>query len=251
MAVNVPTLRFLASRALWATRLSSLFTMQTACGYKLRFYPTAVSATMWCNPQFYAKDEQLLGEQLGTGDTFVDVGANIGTLTLAASRLVGPSGRVFAIEAHPRTVRYLRGNVRLNSASNVTVLHAAVGDHVGTVKFSNRRSDDQNSIASSGIEVPLATLDSMIIGLLPPASRIRLLKIDVEGFELFALRGADRVLERTDAVYFESWENHFQRFGYSTKDLLTLLRAHGFDCGVDDDHRSDNCENLLASRKSA
>ena len=251
MLRNVPTFRFLASRALWATRLSSLFTMQTASGYKLRFYPTAVSATMWCNPRFYAKDEQLLTEQLRVGDTFVDVGANIGTLTLAASRLVGPEGRVFAIEAHPRTVRYLRGNVRLNDARNVTVLHAAVGDHVGIVKFSNRRSDDQNSIASSGIDVPLATLDSMVIGLLPPDSRIRLLKIDVEGFELFALRGAQQVLERTDAVYFESWENHFQRFGYATKDLLGLLRDHGFECGVKDDHKSVDCENLLATRKCA
>lgn len=251
MARNVPTFRFLASRALWATRLSCLFTMQTARGYRLRFYPTAVSATMWCNPRFYDEDEKLLESQLGVGDTFVDVGANIGTLTLAASRLVGSSGRVFAIEAHPRTVRYLQGNVDLNGASNVTILHAAAGDCAGTVKFSNRRSDDQNSIASAGIEVPLATLDSLLLGLLPSNSRIRLLKIDVEGFELFALRGAERILERTDAVYFESWENHFQRFGYSTKDLLQLLRDHGFGCNVEDDHRSDSCENLLATRKAA
>lgn len=245
------SLRFLTSRALWATRLSSLFTMRTSAGYRLRFYPTSVSATMWCNPHFYAEDERFLASCLHAGDIFVDVGANIGTLTLAGSRLVGPTGRVFSIEAHSRTVRYLRGNVRLNAAENVTVLHAAVGDRSGTVKFSNRRSDDQNGVASSGIEVPLATLDSLLLGLLPADIRIRLLKMDVEGFELFALRGATRVLALTDAIYFESWESHFRRYGYLTRDVLCLLREHGFSCRVPEQHVSSRCENLLATRIAA
>lgn len=78
---------------------------------------------------------------------FVNVGANVGALSLTASRIIGLSGKVFSIEAHPTTVKYLRGNVRLNAADNVVVIHAAVGDHEGSVKFSSgqRRSEPRRS----------------------------------------------------------------------------------------------------------
>jgi FkbM family methyltransferase len=163
---------------------------------------------MWCDPQFYEKDEQLFSEHLRTGDNFVDVGANIGALTLAASRIVGPSGKVFSIEAHPATVEYLRGNVRLNRAENVTVIHSAVGDHQGSVKFSSGRNDDQNQVSAAGIEIPLSTLDQLL-----PSVPVRMLKVDVEGFELFVLRGAERVLTQTSVVYFESSEEHYRKYG--------------------------------------
>lgn len=240
---GVPIFQFFVSRALWATRLSSLLTMKTPRGYKLRFYPSSVSATMWCNPRFFERDEEVLSKNLRAGDVFVDVGANVGALSLTASKIVGLSGRVFSIEAHPTTVKYLRGNVKLNAADNVVVIHAAAGDHEGSVPFRSIRSDDQNRVVTSGIDVPLSTLD-----LLLPKVAIRLLKIDVEGFELFVLRGAQSVLERTHMIYFESWEEHFRKYGYGTSDVLSFLRDHGFEIGVPGNYRSDKNENLLAVR---
>jgi FkbM family methyltransferase len=237
-------LRFIASRSLWAMRLSSLFTIQ-ASSYKLRFYPSSVSMAMWCNPHFFHREESLLQEVLRPGDVFVDVGANIGALSLAASNIVGKSGHVFAVEAHPKTVEYLRGNVRLNRTENVSIIHAAAGDREGIVHFTSRRSDDQNYISSSGIEVPIRTLDSLL-----PDVPIRLLKIDVEGFELFVLRGAEHSLQKTEMIYFESWESHFRKFGYSTSDVLRLLADHGFDTGLPKNYRSVQLENLLANRRS-
>ncbi len=237
-------LRFIASRSLWAMRLSSLLTIQ-ATGYKLRFYPSSVSAAMWCDPHFFHREESLLREVLRPGDVFVDVGANIGVLSLVASSIVGENGHVFAVEAHPKTVEYLRGNVRLNKTENVSIIHAAAGDREGTVHFTSRRSDDQNCISNSGPKVPLRTLDSLL-----PDVPVRLLKIDVEGFELFVLRGAGRSLQRAEMIYFESCESLFQKFGYSTSDVLKFLADHGFDTGLPKNYRSVQLENLLANRRN-
>jgi len=198
---------------------------------------------LWCDPRFFANDEKVLRQYLGPGDTFVDVGANIGALSLTASGIVGEAGRVFSVEAHPQTVDYLRGNIKLNNASNVAVIHAAAGDHVGVVNFSSGRSDDQNRVTDSGIPVPLRTLDSLI-----PDTPVRMLKIDVEGFELFALRGAERLLQRTDMIYFESWESHFNKYRYSTTDVLAFLAKHGFEVARPANYKSLKCENLLAVR---
>lgn len=240
---GVPAFRFFVSRALWASKLSSIFTFEPAGRYKLRFYPSSASATMWCNPRFYEKEEAVLAKYLRPGDIFVDVGANIGTLTLPASLIVGDTGHVFSFEAHPRTVRYLRGNVALNRRTNISVIHAAAGDHRGSVCFSSARSDDQNRIMETGTPVPLETLDSAL-----PDVHVRLLKVDTEGFELFVLRGAERVLQRTDAIYIESCESHFNKYGYSTPDLLAFMTARGFNTGLAPDYESQTCENLLVLR---
>src|SRR5437667_6236072 len=74
--------RFLASRLLWHSGLCSLFTI--LCGsYRLRFYPTALSATLWLDPRERCADEGHLRNLLRTDDIVIDVGANIGTMTLA------------------------------------------------------------------------------------------------------------------------------------------------------------------------
>jgi len=234
--------RFLVSRFLWATRLSSLLTFR-GTGYRLRFYPSSVSVALWCNSRFYHREEALLCKVLRSGDVFVDIGANVGALSLTASRIVGPCGRVYAVEPHPKIVRYLSGNVRLNRVENISIIHAAAGDHEGTAHFTSRRSDDQNHISNSGIEVPLRTLDSLL-----PDVPVRLLKIDVEGFELFVLRGAEHTLQQTEMIYFESYESFFQKFGYSTANVLEFLADHGFDSGLPKDYRSDKLENILANR---
>jgi FkbM family methyltransferase len=240
---GVPATRFFVSRVLWAARCSAFLTFKTPAGHQLRFYPSSVSAMLWCDPHFFANDEKILAQYLRPGDTFVDVGANIGALSLTASGIVGEAGRIFSVEAHPQTVDYLRGNIKLNNAGNVTVIHAAAGDHEGVVNFSSDRSDDQNRVTETGISVPLRTLDSLL-----PDTPVRLLKIDVEGFELFALRGAERILQRTDMVYFESWESHFSKYGYSTPDVLEFLTMHGFEVNRPADYKSAKCENLLAVR---
>jgi len=219
---GVPAGRFFASRVLRASKLSSFFTIPRS-GYKLRFYPSAVSTRLWSDPAFGAGDEAVLRRILRPGDVFVDVGANVGHLTLAGSNIVGPNGLVFSLEAHPRTARYLRGNVAFNQAHNVHIIPAAAGEKDGITHFTNQRSDDLNFVIDHGIEVRVLALDSVI-----PQVTVRLLKVDVEGGELMVFKGATETLARTEFVYFESDERLSVRFGYSTGDVFDRLRAHGF-----------------------
>ena len=242
-------LRFLASRVLWHSGLSRFFTIP--CGsYRLRFYPSACSATLWLDPAQRLEDERILRGLVHEGDTVVDVGANVGALTLAAADFVGPAGRVYSFEAHPRTYRYLIGNIRLNQARNVRAFSVACGRENGVIAFSDKTSDDQNAVCGEGLRVPLCRLDDLI----PETRRIALLKVDVEGYEKFVLEGAAHLLPRVESIYFESCERHFRAFGYRLREIVHFLRNFGLtvfrlDGGkIADDYESVECENLLARR---
>jgi FkbM family methyltransferase len=241
---GVPAHKFLVSRALWATGLGRLVTFQLEEGYRLRFYPSSISTLIWCTRDCYAQDAQVLAKYLRRGDTFVDVGANIGVHSLLAANLVHPEGRVYAIEPHPRTFRFLQGNIRLNKLTNVHAIQAAVGESEGTAYLTSKRGDDMNCVSKSGLQVAQRPLDAII-----PDVPIRVLKIDVEGFELFALRGAQRILKDTEIIYFEACEAFFQRFGYSTSDVLLFLAQHGFETAHPPDYLPQRPENLIALRR--
>ncbi len=241
-------IRFLASRFLWHSGLCSFLTIP--CGdYRLRFYPSACSATLWLDPRERLQDEAVVRQLVTTGDVVVVVGANIGAIALAAARAVGQSGHVYSVEAHPRTYKYLLGNLQLNQVQNVTTFNVACGKASGSVSFSNRRSDDQNSVVHAGIPVPLRRLDELI-----PDRPIKLLKIDVEGYEKFVMEGATNLFKNVEFIYFESYARHFDAFGYCLKDILAFLRQFNFSAHrgngeeVADSYNSLTCENLLAKR---
>ena len=135
----------------------------------------------------------------------LDVGANIGTHTLAMASLVGQSGRVLAFEAQRSVFQTLCANVALNSLDNVECVHAAVGAEAGTLHLADLRTDvaqnfggvDLSQIPGS-VRTPLITLDAHLAGL----SRLRLAKIDVEGMELDVLRGAKETIKRLQPVLY-------------------------------------------------
>jgi len=245
--------RFLASRALWHSGLSRWLTIDRG-RYRLRFFPTALSAQYWLHPAADRVEEQFFAAYLRPGDTVVDVGANIGALTLLAASLVGPAGRVVAFEAHPRIFRYLEANLRMNGASAVQARNVAAGDQAETIRFSDHRADDQNAVSErGGVAVPCERLDSALAGV----GEVQLLKVDTEGFEKFVFAGAGKVLSRTRCVYFESWEEHCARYGYTSPELVAALRGAGFEVfrlegrallPILEGHRSDACEDLVATR---
>lgn len=244
-------LRFLASRLLWRSGLCSILTIPCD-SYRLHFYPTAYSATLWLNPGERLRDESIFRRLLREGDTVIDVGANVGTLTLTASRIVGPTGEVYSVEAHPRTHKYLLGNLQLNHVSNVETFNVACGAETGTITFSDGTLDDQNAVSTEGIRIPIRRLDDLIVD--PETQEIALLKVDVEGFEKFVLEGASNLLSRVKFIYFESYARHYTSFGYKLGNIADLLQQFKFEIyhlngnKVPRDYNSVLCENLLAAR---
>jgi FkbM family methyltransferase len=215
-----------------------------------------------------AFDHQVLDSYVKPGMTVVDVGANIGALTVHASRLAGSTGHVIAFEAHPTTYRYLTGNIRLNACTNVDARNVAVGAQPGVTFFSDFAQDDINHVVdrpgdsqrdpmygrprSQGVEVRVDTMDKLLHG-----RRADFLKIDVEGYEKFVLEGGTVTLANVECVYIESFEREFAKYGYHNRDVLELLQRAGLSIFRYDgrawkligmDHVSETVENLLAVR---
>lgn len=219
--------RLVAARLLERVGLSPLFTIPLD-GYRLRFYPTNVSANLWINADTRVHGLELFKDYCQAGDVAVDVGANVGEVSIIFSQRVGATGRVFAFEPHPRIYRYLVGNLALNHCDNVTPANLAVGAVPGVVRLSNDKHDDMNRIVDDGaIEVACTTLDAQL-----PAQPIAFLKIDVEGSELRVLEGARQTLARTACVNCEMGDAHYRRYGYGVADLIGLLQRHGFQTFV-------------------
>lgn len=250
--------RYLVSRLLWKTGLS-VFLIIDKGSYKLRFYPSSTSASCWYNPDLHKADEEFFSTYLRGGDIVIDLGANIGVLTLKAASIVGNTGKVFSVEAHPTTFEYLKGNVSLNSFANIEAFNVAMGDRRGVVTISNRKtSDDQNKIVQEGgTEIQIETLDTLLNEKL---EGVDLLKIDVEGYEKFVLLGAGQILQKTECIYFESSQQHFLNYGYSTADIFEILCAAGFGVFKMEEGKihkiarayvSETTENLLAIRNLA
>lgn len=207
------------SKILMRTKLSSLLIIKRK-NYRLRFYPSAYSRLLWINNDWENPVLEFVRDYLHAGDNMVDVGANIGVVTLESALSVVPKGKIYSIEPHPRTFNFLKGNIALNHLTNIETFNVALGNDNGSIKI----SDDQNSIVGeNGLSIPVRRLDDLI-----NASDVALLKIDVEGYEKFVLMGATNLLKSTKCVYFEAVEESTRKFDYPIEDVYNILLDNGF-----------------------
>lgn len=176
---------------------------------------------------------------LKPGDVVIDGGANWGYYSLLAAKLVGPSGKVFAIEPIALTVEALRRNIRASGVDGATVIiQAAILDHSGTVDLSIYQDDPMGTQSSVGLrddQVQITTVRTAVITLdgLCDQSKCRpnLIKLDVEGSELPALRGAATLLAREDdapAIACEWNEITARSIGFSAAEVMELLVSFGY-----------------------
>ncbi|HEY0975251.1 MAG TPA: FkbM family methyltransferase [Solimonas sp.] len=139
---------------------------------------------------------QMILQTLQPGDVFYDIGAHVGYYSLAASRRVGPDGRVVAFEPLPLNLRMLRGHVAANRIANIDVIAAGVSDSRGEACFDLGKGTGRGRLGSGAgrLTVPLVTIDELVA-----QGRVRpphFIKMDIEGAELSALRGARRTLSQ-------------------------------------------------------
>lgn len=137
---------------------------------------------------------------LRPGDTAVDVGANIGAMTVGMADRVGSKGRIHAFEPQGPIHELLRANTAFRP--NVTLHRAAAGAAPGTIRVPKRDYDNAGNFGGvalggdEGDEVPVVTIDSLNL------QQLRLMKVDVEGMEADVLRGAAQTLQRCGPALF-------------------------------------------------
>lgn len=152
----------------------------------------------------YSEGEvQLFRQMAKSGETVVEVGANIGTHTVFFARHVGPSGHVLAFEPQRVVFQTLCANVALNSLTNVQCYQQAVGESPGTLLVPPVDYAQDNNFGglelgfwTAGEPVPVVTLDSLDI------TQLHLLKIDVEGMEHAVITGAAETLQRCRPILY-------------------------------------------------
>lgn len=182
-------------------------------------------------------EQRMIQQLLRPGDCFVDVGANLGMLSLLASAQVGPSGRVLAFEPNPRMVDRVTATVANNRIDNLEVVHTAVSDATGTAELHEYGGHPGwGSLSSVGPEgaastktysVPLRSGDALLED--TDQSQPLVLKIDVEGHEVPVLRSLQGTLtKRAPLVFCEVVDAHQRRAGYSAMEVREQLERHGY-----------------------
>jgi len=150
-------------------------------------------AALYYHGTYEAGTVQVLS-RVAAGGIVIDAGAHIGAIALPLS---GYASHVHAFEPHPRTHAVLEANVRRNGLSNVTAHHAAIGvaDGAGMVTDLDNAAGNTLADGTGSIPVPVRSLDSLAGEYGPPTA----IKLDVEGWELDALKGGERLLASGDA----------------------------------------------------
>ncbi|MFD8332048.1 FkbM family methyltransferase [Streptomyces solisilvae] len=178
-----------------------------------------------------------LQRRLKPGDVFVDVGANIGYYSVLASRLVGGSGKVVAVEASPTFLRLLQRHARRNGCANIRTVNAAVSDREELLTFilASSRNMGANSVvpydgpAESTFEIAARPLPDLLTE--DEIARARVIKVDVEGAEGGVVHGLVPLLDslRPDAeLTVEVTPQRMAELGDSVEELLAALTGHGF-----------------------
>jgi FkbM family methyltransferase len=217
-------------------------TVSSCEGFLIRVDPTdyAVGHTVARTGSYEPDVSATLREVLPRGATFVDIGANIGWFSLLAASLVGPTGRVIAVEPNPRNVALLRQSAKDNGFDNIDVAAVALGERPGAAAL---ETDGSNGRLIPIDGPPLQAVEaSFVVATFPldtvlnelGAGRVDVVKIDVEGAEPFVIRGATRTISESRPLLISEfyplaldsspWGN--------ARHYLAMLRALGYQLSV-------------------
>lgn len=160
-------------------------------------------------------------------DLFVDVGANVGSYTVLAAKAA--AANTVAFEPIDSAFRVLRDNIALNAIGDrVDAKQVCVGAEAGVVTMT-RHFDSSNhvvherDVGNDAAQVPVTTLDRALDGRSP-----FMIKLDVEGYELAALRGASRTLADPTLQCLLIEMGHNGLYGHTDAAMVELVRSHGF-----------------------
>lgn len=183
-----------------------------------------------------ADEIAVFAEHLRPGMNVIDVGANIGHHSVAMGRLIAPGGRLLCVEPQAEVSRLLEANLTLNGIAGARCVRCLVGERPGEAKLSPISYDSAGNFGAvdvarwegDGESVAMTTLDALIAEHVGEAP-VHFVKLDVQSFELFVLRGATALLRQGRAlIYLEVSPYWMQLRGYDYREIYSLLAAHGY-----------------------
>jgi FkbM family methyltransferase len=163
-----------------------------------------------------------------SGDTVFDIGGHIGTFAIPLAQRIGTAGHLLVVEGNPRNFELLCRNIdRLHLRHIAFPYQAVIG--AATKRYS-ARSLSQNTGASYFLPTdeaegfPAIKLDDLVVAHYAP----RIVKIDIEGLEVAALREAPMLLALRPILYVEVAVEQLKRYGATLEELNELLQEHGY-----------------------
>jgi FkbM family methyltransferase len=174
---------------------------------------------------------RVLDAVLEPGDRFVDVGANIGMITLHARSLVSSAGLIDCFEPNPECIDAIIEHLQINDIKNVVIHKCALSDEVGTLSL--KLTSSHSGTATFGeVDDVLRTIPVKIcVGddLLAEGPPVNVMKIDVEGFEMRVIKGLSRTLNAHHPVLItELIDELLRRGGSSSAAIHELLNENGY-----------------------
>lgn len=175
---------------------------------------------------------------LQAGDVVLDIGANIGYISAIAASRVGPSGEVHGFEPLQECFERLSVLADLNPKCKFHFNNVALGEQTGSLPISyDPQGGSRNATlvpdhrAPATRPVPVMRLDAYIAQNIAKPERIRLIKIDVEGYEFPVLRGAEQFFAKTTCrplIFCELKPWEIRKCGYSIEDLERYMQSFGY-----------------------
>ena len=208
-------------------------------GLQLRCHKDSHSASgaLYFNGLSDYREMRFIQRYLRRGDTFLDVGANVGIYSLLAASLVGPTGAVHAFEPGALASERLDENIQLNRIETITVHRVGLSDQKGSASFAANGDDCVASlIPASAPAVPDAEqIQCVRLDEYLPNQQFAMAKLDIEGAEPLAIRGAVGHLAAGNPPVMQiEMDGYSKKFGVETHDFIDELEHLGYDVGIYD-----------------
>lgn len=204
--------------------------------YKIPNIKEIIGFELFINGIFEEEYIHMIISKLPLNGVFVDLGANIGSITIPVCKKRGDITTI-ALEASSQMVSYLNANVNMNSVDNCSIENVAIWDkHDETISFfvpQEQYGKGMISLPNSELNiqcVKTTTLDQLCIKY--NINRIDLIKVDIEGFEYFAFKGGEKLLKESNApdILFEFIASAEKRaLHLESGDAQSLLMSYGYN----------------------
>lgn len=211
-------------------------------------------------PMYYAFKKQqdafeidLLKKHIKPGNTVLDIGANIGFYAAILSELVGPNGQVHCFEPDERNFSYLQKASR--GLANLYLQNAAVGPESGEISIytSKELNVDHRTYKpeeyDKELKIKSLSVDDYLSALSPKNTKVDFIKMDIQGFEMQAIKGMSKTLDNNPDLKLisEFWPYGLRTAVSSVSEYFKVLKSKGFNCYL----LEKNSLNLLTSEKVA